>query len=95
MTTATADQRTEPLPRETGTDTGPQQVLALTRQEGMTYRKVADLLHISPATVARRVRDAKAERRAQLVAYAQVLMYVMIAVCVPIGTAAVSWLAWG
>ena len=95
MTTATADQRTEPLPRETGADTGPQQVLALTRQEGMTYRKVADLLHISPATVARRVRDARAEQRARYLARARIIMYAVLTVCAVITTAAVASLAWG
>jgi predicted DNA-binding protein (UPF0251 family) len=94
MTTATADQQTEPLPRETSIDTGPQQVLALTKQDGMTYRKAADLLHISPATVARRVRDAKAELRAQRLVYARVLMYAILTLCAMIVTAAVSSIAW-
>lgn len=95
MTTATADQQAEPLPHETSADTGPQQVLALTQKPGMTYRKVAEMLHMSPATVARRVRDAKAEQRDRLLVRARLLMYAILTVCAMITTAAVSFLAWG
>lgn len=95
MTTATADQQTVPIPRETSTDTGPQQVLELTQQPGMTYRKAAEQLHISPATVARRVRDAKTELREQHLVHARVFMYAIFTVCAMIMTAAVSSIAWG
>jgi hypothetical protein len=95
MATATSEAKTEPLPRETQSDTGPQRVYSLTRQPGMTYRKVADQLNISAATVARRVRDAKAERRARLMITVRVLMFVVLTACAVITTMAVATLAWG
>jgi DNA-binding NarL/FixJ family response regulator len=90
MTTATEPQRSE-----TGfKDTGPQQVLDLTRQ-GMSYRDVAELLHMSPATVARRVQQAREANRDRTRAVLMNVLVTYLTVLATIATAALAGIAWG
>jgi DNA-binding NarL/FixJ family response regulator len=95
MTTATsADARTEPIHVESGAlDTGPQAVLELAEQ-GLPQRTIAQRLHISQATVTRRIREAVEARQAQRRAYAVAAMCTVLTLCAVVMTIAVSCLAW-
>lgn len=84
MTTATVPQDRETAPL----DTGPQAVLRLTRQEKMTYRDVAEILNISPATVARRVSQAKAELREHRAEAMARVVRLVCTLCAVLATAA-------
>lgn len=93
MTTAT-DSRTEPGPAESGVlDTGPQAVLELAEQ-GLPQRTIAQRLHISQATVTRRIREALEAKQAQRRAYAVAAMCTVLTLCAIVMTIAVSCLAW-
>jgi predicted transcriptional regulator len=94
MTTA-AEVNTEPLRDESGIlDTGPRAVLHLSEQ-GLPQRTIADLLHISQATVTRRLKEAIETRQAQRVRYVMLLLYSVLTMCAVIVAAAVASLAWG
>lgn len=89
MTTATPEARTE-----SGVlDTGPQAVLELAEQ-GLPQRTIAQRLHISQATVTRRIREAIEARQAQRRAYAVAVMCTVLTLCAVVLTIAVSCLAW-
>jgi predicted transcriptional regulator len=93
MATA-ADVNTEPLMTESGAlDTGPRAVLHLAEQ-GLPQRTIADLLHISQATVTRRLKEAVETRQAQRVRYAMIVFYSVLTLCAVVLTAAVASLAW-
>ena len=94
MTTATHDARTEPIPAESGAlDTGPQAVLELAEQ-GLPQRTIAQRLHISQATVTRRIKEAIEARQAQRRAYALAAMCTVLTLCAVVTTIAVACLAW-
>jgi DNA-binding NarL/FixJ family response regulator len=94
MTTAISDAQTEPIPAESGAlDTGPQAVLELAEQ-GLPQRTIAHRLHISQATVTRRIREAIEARQAQRRAYAITVMCTVLTLCAVVTTIAVSCLAW-
>lgn len=90
MTTATVPQDRE----TTVLDTGPQAVLKLTQHPDLTYRDVAELLNISPATVARRVKDAKAELRENRQEALTAVVKIILTLCALICTAALISMAW-
>lgn len=93
MTTAT-EPVTEPIPVESGVlDTGPQAVLELAEQ-GLPQRTIAQRLHISQATVTRRIREGIEARQAQRRAYAMAAMCAVLTMCAIVLTIAVSCLAW-
>ena len=82
--------------RESGVpDTGPQAVLRLRREQGLTTREIADRLPISQATVTRRIREALEARRSQHRALAMTVMLILLTLCAVISTAAFATLAWG
>lgn len=93
MTTA-IDAKTEPLDPGSGAlDTGPQAVLELAEQ-GLAQRTIAQRLHISQATVTRRIKEAVEIRQAQRRAYAIAAMCTVLTLCMVIMTIAVSCIAW-
>lgn len=95
MTTAT-EPDTAPLDRETGAiDTGPQRVLALAEQENLSYRDIARRLHISPATVTRRVREGIEARQNQRKQIFTAVIMLWLTILATIITGAVCWIAWG
>lgn len=98
MTTATEtapEPATAPIPRETGAiDTGPQAVLELAEQENLSYRDIARRLHISPATVTRRVREGMEARQTQRKQVFTAAILLWLSVLATIMTAAVCCIAW-
>lgn len=93
MTTA-VEPKTEPLERESGVlDTGPQAVLELAEQ-GLAQRTIADRLHISQATVYRRIRQAVEARQDRRKAILIGVMLAYLTLLATIATAALAALAW-
>jgi biotin operon repressor len=94
MTTAT-EAKTEPLDPGSGAlDTGPQAVLELAEKHKLSQRRIADMLHMSQATVTRRIKEAIEIRQAQHRAYAMAAMCTILTLCAVVTTIAVACLAW-
>lgn len=86
----------DPLDRETlSRDTGPQAILQLVEQHEMKQNDVAELLSISPATVSRRLREAREARLARQQVLLRAVISVILTVCALVCTAAWAWIAWG
>jgi DNA-binding NarL/FixJ family response regulator len=94
MSTA-ADTKTVPLDPGAGVlDTGPLAVLELAEQ-GLPQRTIADRLHISQATVYRRIREAVETRQAQRRAILINAMLAYLTLLATVATIALAALAWG
>jgi transposase-like protein len=93
MTTA-VEPKTEPLARESGAlDTGPQAVLELAEQK-ISQRTIARMLHISQATVYRRIREAveaRKDRRRALLISAWLAWLTLLATIATIALAAMAF----
>ena len=64
-------------------------------EKGLPQRTIASLLHISQATVTRRLKEAVEERQAQRARYLMLTLYSVLTLCAVIVAAAVASLAWG
>lgn len=92
--TAATEPKTGPLERESGAiDTGPQAVLELAEQ-GIPQREIGAMLHLSQATVYRRIREAVEARKSQRRAILTAVMLTWLTILATIITAALACLAW-
>lgn len=70
-------------------------VLKLVEDHNLKQNEVASLLNLSPATVSRRLKEAREERRAQHRDLTWMIVRIVWTLCFMISTAALATMAWG